>query len=46
VLFASDAPGCPAPLELAKIRLAGLTDEQLKLVLGGNALRLLERDAQ
>jgi predicted TIM-barrel fold metal-dependent hydrolase len=43
VLFASDAPGCPAPLELAKIRLAGLTDEQLKLVLGGNALRILER---
>ncbi|MDT7723756.1 MAG: uncharacterized protein QOI21_332 [Actinomycetota bacterium] len=43
VLFASDAPGCPAPLELAKVRLAGLTDEQLKLVLGGNALRLLER---
>ncbi|HEY0448221.1 amidohydrolase family protein [Actinophytocola sp.] len=45
VLFASDAPGCPATLELAKIRLAGLTDEELKLVLGGNAMRLLEKAA-
>jgi uncharacterized protein len=42
VLFGSDAPGCPVPVELAKVRLAGLTDEQLELVLGGNALRILE----
>ncbi|HET6502175.1 MAG TPA: amidohydrolase family protein [Amycolatopsis sp.] len=45
VLFASDAPGCPAPLELAKIRLAGLTEDELELVLGGNALRLLDGKA-
>lgn len=42
VLFGSDAPGCPVPLELAKVRLAGLTDRQLELVLGANALRLLD----
>jgi predicted TIM-barrel fold metal-dependent hydrolase len=42
VLFGSDAPGCPAPIELAKVRMAGLGDADLGLVLGGNALRLLE----
>ena len=42
VLFGSDAPGCPAPMELAKVRLAGLGEADLDLVLGGNALRLLE----
>jgi predicted TIM-barrel fold metal-dependent hydrolase len=42
VLFGSDAPGCPAPMELAKVRLAGLSEAELDLVLGGNALRLLE----
>lgn len=41
VLFGSDAPGCPVPLELAKIRLAGLSDAAQALVLGGNARRLL-----
>ena len=42
VLFGSDAPGCPAPLELAKVRLAGLEPADLERVLGANALRLLE----
>jgi uncharacterized protein len=46
VLFGSDAPGCPVPVELAKVRLAGLTDGQLELVLGGNALRILEVGAR
>jgi predicted TIM-barrel fold metal-dependent hydrolase len=41
VLFGSDAPGCPATLELAKVRMAGLPERDLDLVLGGNALRLL-----
>ena len=42
VLFGSDAPGCPVPLELAKIRLAGLSDAATALVLGENARRLLD----
>lgn len=42
VLFASDAPGCPVPIELAKVRLAGLDEGSLAAVLGENALRLLD----
>lgn len=43
VLFASDGPGCPPRLELEKVRMAGLSELELDLVLRGNIVRLLER---
>lgn len=43
VLFASDGPGCPPRLELQKVLQAGLSETELRLVLGGNILRLHER---
>ncbi len=43
VLYASDGPGCPPRLELEKVRMAGLSDSDLALVLRGNIVRLLER---
>jgi len=41
VLYASDGPACSPRIELEKVRLAGLDPEQERLVLGGNAERLL-----
>ncbi len=43
VLYASDGPGCPPRLELEKVRMAGLSDRDLALVLRGNIVRLLEQ---
>jgi predicted TIM-barrel fold metal-dependent hydrolase len=42
VLFGSDGPACSPRLELEKVRLAGLPPRAERLVLGGNAERLLE----
>ena len=42
VLFASDGPACSPLLELEKIRLAGLDAGAERLVLGGNAERILD----
>jgi len=42
VLFGSDGPWLHPGLELHKIRLLGLPPEEEALVLGGNALRLLQ----
>ena len=41
VVYGSDGPMSPPALETQKIRVAGLTDEQVALILGGNAQRLL-----
>lgn len=41
VLYASDGPGCNPKLEVEKVRMLGLPEEQERLVLGGNAARLL-----
>jgi predicted TIM-barrel fold metal-dependent hydrolase len=41
VLYASDGPGCNPRLEVQKIRMLGLPEEDERLVLGGNAARLL-----
>jgi uncharacterized protein len=43
VIFGSDGPVCPSALELEKIRLAGLAEQDLPLVLSGNLERLLGR---
>jgi predicted TIM-barrel fold metal-dependent hydrolase len=43
VLFGSDGPWLHPGLELAKVRALGLAPDQLRLVLGGNLLRLLAR---
>ena len=43
VLFGSDGPGCNPALELKKVEMAGLSDRERRLVLGENALALLER---
>lgn len=43
VLFGSDGPWLHPGLELHKIRLLGLPKDQERLVLGGNAMRLLRR---
>ncbi len=42
VIYGSDGPVCSPPLEVEKVRLAGLTPAAQRLVLGENALRLLE----
>jgi len=41
ILFASDAPGALPSIELAKIDCAELSDDERRLVLGGNAMKLL-----
>ncbi len=41
VLFGSDGPVCSPVLERRKVEMAGLTADQLDMVLGGNAQRLL-----
>lgn len=43
VLFGSDAPGCPVPIELEKVRLCGLPAAEEEMVLGGSARQLLGR---
>lgn len=43
VIYASDGPVCSPRIEVEKVRLAGLDGEAERLVLGENALRLLER---
>lgn len=43
VLYGSDGPGCPPRLELRKVLIAGLSDPDLALVLGGNIERLLDQ---
>jgi predicted TIM-barrel fold metal-dependent hydrolase len=42
VLYASDGPACSPRLEVEKVRLAGLDPDAERLVLGGNARRVLE----
>jgi predicted TIM-barrel fold metal-dependent hydrolase len=42
VLYASDGPMCSPRIELEKVRLAGLGPEAERLVLGENALRILD----
>lgn len=41
VIFASDGPGCDPAIELEKVRLLGLSDAQLRLLLSDNILKLL-----
>jgi uncharacterized protein len=41
VIFGSDGPGCNPALEVEKVRMLGLPAEAERLVLAGNALRLL-----
>ena len=41
VLYASDGPACSPLLEVEKVRLAGLDPAAERLVLGGNAERIL-----
>ncbi|MGH2659155.1 MAG: amidohydrolase family protein [Actinomycetota bacterium] len=41
VLYASPGPGCNPRLEVQKIRILGLPADDERLVLGGNAARLL-----
>jgi len=43
VLFGSDGPWLHPELELHKIRLLGLPAEQERMILGGNAIRLLRQ---
>jgi predicted TIM-barrel fold metal-dependent hydrolase len=42
VLYASDGPACSPRIELEKVRLAGLGEAAERLVLGGNAGRILD----
>lgn len=42
VIYGSDGPVCSPPLEVEKVRLAGLDPAAERLVLGESALRLLE----
>jgi predicted TIM-barrel fold metal-dependent hydrolase len=41
VIFGSDGPVSSPVLEREKIMIAGLSDEETRLVLGGNAVTLL-----
>jgi hypothetical protein len=43
VVYASDGPVCSPRIEVEKVRVAGLDPESERLVLGENALRILER---
>lgn len=43
VIFGSDGPGCNPALEVDKVRMAGLTAEEERLVLAENILRILGR---
>lgn len=43
VLFGSDGPGCNPALEVSKVKLAGLTDDQWRKVMGDNIETILER---
>jgi len=42
VIWGSDAPYHPQEIEKRKIELAGLTDSELDLIMGGNILRILK----
>jgi uncharacterized protein len=42
VLYASDGPACSPRIEVEKVRLAGLSPEEERLVFAENALRILE----
>lgn len=46
VLFGSDGPGCNPALEVHKITMLGLNAEDERLILGGNAVRLLGLEAE
>ena len=41
VVFGSDGPGCNPALEVEKVRMLGLDPDAERLILGGNAARLL-----
>lgn len=41
VLYGSDGPGCNPRLEVEKVRMVGLSQRELDLVLGGNAVRVM-----
>ena len=43
ILFGSDGPWLHPGVELAKVRLLGLAQDEERLVLGGNLLRLIQR---
>lgn len=43
VLFASDGPGCDPSIEVAKVRAAGLSADQERLLFAENIERLLDR---
>ncbi len=42
VMYASDGPGCPPVLEVAKVRMAGLSSEEESLIFSGNIQRLID----
>ncbi len=42
MIYASDGPVCSPRIEVEKVRLAGLDPDAERLVLGENALRILE----
>jgi predicted TIM-barrel fold metal-dependent hydrolase len=42
VIYASDGPVCSPRIEVEKVRVAGLDPDSERLVLGENALRILE----
>ncbi len=42
VMYASDGPGCPPILEIEKVRLAGLSDEEAELIFSKNIQRLID----
>ncbi|PIQ27353.1 hypothetical protein COW36_15585 [bacterium (Candidatus Blackallbacteria) CG17_big_fil_post_rev_8_21_14_2_50_48_46] len=41
VIFASDGPGCDPGIELKKVQMLGFSEQQLRLILSENILRLL-----